>query len=205
MSRTLDLEAWSALGAPLLRDPRAFVADLHQRHLPPPGTVVVGVLDALHRLVGSASFTPRPSSGDGWQHRNALLAHLRRIVPHDLRRTAPSRTAVLMLCREGDGGWTPQDGAWMWGLRDAAGLHGLRCGSVITLTRQGWQVLGDGRRGRTPHAGSWAYGGPPAVPGLTVHDGLAGYDGPVPDGLTGHDGPEWAHGPAGPVRRTAAR
>ncbi|MGA5703503.1 hypothetical protein [Peterkaempfera bronchialis] len=189
MNRTLDLEEWAALGVPLLRDPRTFVADLHQRHLPSPGTAVVAVLDPLHRLVGSASFTPRPSSTDGWQHRNAILAHLRRIVPHDLRRSTPSRTAVLLLCRDGGSGWTARDGAWMWGLRDAAGLHGLRCGAYVTLTPQGWQVLGDGRHGRTPHAGSWADGEPPAVTALAGRDG----------------DPGWAGGPVEPVRRTAAR
>jgi hypothetical protein len=38
----------------------------------------------------------------------------------------------------------------MWGLRDACTLHGLRCGAYITLTRGGWQVLGEGRGGRQP-------------------------------------------------------
>lgn len=64
------------------------------------------------------------------------------------------RTAVLLYCREGDGRWTEEDGAWMWGLRDACTLHGLRCGAYITLTRDGWQVLGEGRGGRHPSAGS---------------------------------------------------
>ena len=50
--------------------------------------------------------------------------------------------------REGDERWTEEDGAWMWGLRDACTLHGLRCGAYITLTRGGWQVLGEGRGGR---------------------------------------------------------
>jgi hypothetical protein len=190
MSRTLDLEAWAAARIPLLRDPRSFVADLHQRHLPPPGTAVVAVLDPLHRLVGSASFAPRPSSSDGWQHRNAILNHLRRVVPHDLRRATPSRTAVLLLCRQGTPDWTPEDGAWMWGLRDAAGLHGLRCGSYLTLTPAGWRVLGDGRSGRTPHSGSWAYGAPPNA---TVGT------------LPAADEASWARGPLEPVQRTAAR
>ncbi|GAA2625581.1 hypothetical protein GCM10009863_45320 [Streptomyces axinellae] len=44
------------------------------------------------------------------------------------------------------------DGAWMWGLRDACTLHGLRCGAYITLTATGWQVLGEGRGGRRPSA-----------------------------------------------------
>ncbi|WP_377274048.1 hypothetical protein [Peterkaempfera sp. SMS 1(5)a] len=189
MNRTLDLEAWGAAQIPLLRDPRSLVADLHRLHLPPPGTAVIGVLDPSHRLVGSASFTPRPSSSDGWQRRNAILVHLRRVVPHDLRRATPSRTAVLLVSRAGDPGWTPEDGAWMWGLRDAAGLHGLRCGSYLTLTPQGWQVLGDGRSGRSPHAGSWAYGAPPV--------------GSTPASADGES--DWTRGPVEPLRRTAAR
>ncbi|MFH8384917.1 hypothetical protein ACH4E7_28915 [Kitasatospora sp. NPDC018058] len=156
--RLLDLESWTASGIPLLRDPREFVLELHQRHLPQPGTVVVAVLDVLHHLAASASFTPWPHDTDGWQHRNDLLAHLRRIIPHDLRRPEPTRTAVLLRCREGAPGWTEQDGAWMWALRDASVLHGLRCGSYIGLTPAGWQILGDGRGGRNPHAGSWADG-----------------------------------------------
>ncbi|MFE6052407.1 hypothetical protein ACFQ6N_16755 [Kitasatospora sp. NPDC056446] len=156
--RVLDQETWAASGIPLLRDPREFVLELHQRHLPQPGTVVVAVLDALHHLAASASFTPWPHDSDGWQHRNALLANLRRIVPHDLRLPEPTRTAVLLRCRDGAPGWTEQDGAWMWALRDAAMLHGLRCGAYIGLTPAGWQILGDGRNGRKPHAGSWADG-----------------------------------------------
>ncbi|MGW3231016.1 hypothetical protein [Kitasatospora sp. NPDC001095] len=156
--RVLDLEAWTASGIPLLRDPREFVLELHQRHLPQPGTVVITVLDALHRLVASASFTPWAHDTDGWQHRNALLTHLRRIIPHDLRLPEPTRTAVLLRCRDGAPGWTEQDGAWMWALRDSSVLHGLRCGAYIGLTPAGWQVLGDGRGGRKPHAGSWADG-----------------------------------------------
>ncbi|WP_307853358.1 hypothetical protein [Kitasatospora sp. RG8] len=154
----LDLEAWTAAGVPLLRDPREFVLELHQRHLPQPGTVVVGVVDASHRLTASASFAPWPHDTDGWQHRNAILSHLRQVTPHDLRQAAPTRTAVLLRCREGAAGWTEQDGAWMWALQDAAVLHGLRCGSYIALTPAGWQVLGDGRGGRNPNAGSWADG-----------------------------------------------
>ncbi|MFI8457848.1 hypothetical protein [Kitasatospora sp. NPDC085464] len=156
--RVLDLETWAASGIPLLRDPREFVLELHQRHLPQPGTVVVGVVDALHHLAASASFTPWSRDTDGWQHRNALLAHLRRIVPHDLRLPEPTRTVVVLRCRDGAPGWTEQDGAWMWALQDAAVLHGLRCGAYIGLTPAGWQVLGDGRSGRNPHAGSWADG-----------------------------------------------
>ncbi|MEV7780764.1 hypothetical protein [Kitasatospora sp. NPDC088351] len=154
----LDLETWTASGIPLLRDPREFVLEIHQRHLPQPGTVVVTVLNALHRATASASFTPWPHDTDGWQHRNLILSHLRQVTPHDLRLAAPVRTAVLLRCREGPAGWTEQDGAWMWALRDAAALHGLRCGSYIALTPAGWQILGDERSGRNPHAGSWADG-----------------------------------------------
>lgn len=64
------------------------------------------------------------------------------------------RTAVLLYCREGDERWTEEDGAWMWGLRDACTLHGLRCGAYITLTRGGWQVLGEDRGGRRPNSTS---------------------------------------------------
>ncbi len=85
---------------------------------------------------------------------SALLAQLRRVIPHDLRRRTPVRTAVLLYCREGDARWTEEDGAWMWGLRDACTLHGLRCGAYITLTHDGWQVLGEGRGGRRPNADS---------------------------------------------------
>ncbi|GAA3080034.1 hypothetical protein GCM10020254_25430 [Streptomyces goshikiensis] len=42
----------------------------------------------------------------------------------------------------------------MGGLRDACTLHGLRCGAYITLTRGGWQVLGEGRGGRRPSSDS---------------------------------------------------
>lgn len=154
--RSLEPADWSSGGAPLLRDPRHLVKDLHTRHLPCPSTAVLAVLDPDHRLVASASFTPRPGSSDGWDHRNALLWHLRRIVPHDLRRRAPVRSGILLLCRDGDPGWTDDDGPWMWALRDACALHGLRRGAYITLTAQGWRVLGEGRGGRTPDSGSWA-------------------------------------------------
>jgi hypothetical protein len=154
--RSLEPEDWTVVGAPLLRDPRALVKELHTRHLPSASTAVVAVLDQEHHLAASASFTQRKDNTDGWEHRNALLWHLRRIVPHDLRLRAPVRTGVLLLCRDGDPDWTASDGAWMWGLRDACALHGLRCGSYITLTPDGWHVLGDGRRGRSPHSGSWA-------------------------------------------------
>ncbi|MFF7457476.1 hypothetical protein [Kitasatospora sp. NPDC008115] len=156
--RVLDLETWTDLGIPLLRDPREFVLELHRLHLPQPGTVVVAVLDALHRVTASASFAPWPHDADGWLHRNAILSHLRQVTAHDLRLPSPRRTAVLLRCREGATGWTEPDGAWMWALRDAAGLHGLRCGAYVALTPAGWQILGDGRSGRNPHAGSWAQG-----------------------------------------------
>jgi hypothetical protein len=153
--RSVEHAEWSESGIPLLRDPRAFVKDLHARHLPSPLTAVVAILDHDERLVASASFIQRAGSADGWEHRNALLYHLRRIIPDDLRRRTPIRTGVLLLCRDGEPGWTDADGAWMWGLRDACTLHGLRCGAYIAMTPHGWQVLGEGRGGRTPHARSW--------------------------------------------------
>ena len=167
LHRSLAPAAWSEAAPPLLRDPRALVVDLHRVHRPSPGTVVLGVLDAEGRVVAGASFGSGPTGGssgsgsrsgsvDGWLYRNALLDQLRRIVPHDLRRSSPVRTAVLMLCRRGAPDWTDEDGAWMWALQDASVLHGLRCGAYVTLTDAGWQVLGDGRRGRRPNAGSWA-------------------------------------------------
>ncbi|MGW4898370.1 hypothetical protein ACWEQL_39945 [Kitasatospora sp. NPDC004240] len=172
--RVIDLETWTASDVPLLRDPHDFVLELHQRHLPQPGTVVIGVLDARQRLTASASFAPWPHHTDGWQHRNALLSHLRQVTPHDLRLTSPTRTAVLMRCRDGAAGWTEQDGAWMWALRDAATLHGLRCGAYITLTPAGWQILGEERSGRNPHAGSWAEGPVHTVTELPPRSALEG-------------------------------
>lgn len=154
--RCLGLQDWSECGVPLLRDPRGTVRDLYSRHLPSPSTAVVGVLDQEQRLVASASFTQRKDATDGWGHRNSLLWHLRRVVPHDLRLRTPVRTGVLLFCRDGGPEWTPADGAWMWALHDACALHGLRCGAYTTLTSHGWYVLGDGRSGRTPHSGSWA-------------------------------------------------
>ncbi|AYG79911.1 hypothetical protein DWB77_02029 [Streptomyces hundungensis] len=148
--RVLEPAEWAAAGIPLLRNPREVVSGLHARHRPAPSTAVVAVLDHDERLTASASFTRRPAPADGWEFRNALLAQLRRIIPHDLRRRTPVRTGVLLYCREGDERWTPEDGAWMWALRDACTLHGLRCGAYITLTRGGWQVLGEGRGGRRP-------------------------------------------------------
>ncbi|MER6143868.1 hypothetical protein ABT174_28170 [Streptomyces sparsogenes] len=155
LGRMLEPAEWAAAGIPLLRNPREVVTGLHSRHLPTPSTAVVAVLDPEERLAASASFTRRGSSAaDGWEFRNALLAQLRRVIPHDLRRRTPVRTAVLLYCREGESQWTEEDGAWMWGLRDACTLHGLRCGAYITLTRAGWQVLGEGRGGRRPHSAS---------------------------------------------------
>ncbi|CAL9581319.1 hypothetical protein [Streptomyces sp. enrichment culture] len=153
-TRVLEPAEWAAAGIPLLRNPREVVSGLHARHRPEPATAIVAVLDPDERLRASASFIRRSAPADGWMFRNALLAQLRRVIPHDLRRRTPVRTAVLLYCREGDARWTEEDGAWMWGLRDACTLHGLRCGAYITLTRDGWQVLGEGRGGRRPHAES---------------------------------------------------
>ncbi|MFE0512536.1 hypothetical protein [Streptomyces sp. NPDC058964] len=153
-SRLLEPAEWAAAGIPLLRNPREVVSGLHTRHGPGPATAVVAVLDPEERLLASASFVRRSAPADGWMFRNALLAQLRQVIPHDLRRRTPVRTAVLLYCREGDARWTEEDGAWMWGLRDACTLHGLRCGAYITLTRDGWQVLGEGRGGRRPSADS---------------------------------------------------
>ncbi|MFE0177246.1 hypothetical protein ACFWZ2_33560 [Streptomyces sp. NPDC059002] len=152
--RMLEPAEWSAAGIPLLRNPREVVSGLHSRHRPTPLTAIVAVLDPDERLRASASFSRRATATDGWVFRNALLTQLRRVIPHDLRRRTPIRTAVLLYCRDGDARWTQEDGAWMWGLRDACTLHGLRCGAYITLTRDGWQVLGEGRGGRRPSADS---------------------------------------------------
>ncbi|MEV7417323.1 hypothetical protein [Streptomyces sp. NPDC089919] len=152
--RVLEPAEWAAAGIPLLGNPREVVGGLYARHSPAPATAVIAVLGPEERLVASASFVQRTASADGWDYRNALLSALRRVIPHDLRRRTPVRTAVLLFCREGDERWTDEDGAWMWGLRDACTLHGLRCGAYITLTRGGWQVLGEGRGGRHPSAGS---------------------------------------------------
>ncbi|MFH8617058.1 hypothetical protein ACH4E8_18530 [Streptomyces sp. NPDC017979] len=154
LARMLEPSEWAAAGIPLLRNPREVVSGLHARHRPTPTTAVVAVLDPEERLAASASFARRSAPVDGWEFRNALLAHLRRVIPHDLRRRTPVRTAVLLYCREGDERWTEEDGAWMWGLRDACTLHGLRCGAYITLTRGGWQVFGEGRGGRRPSSTS---------------------------------------------------
>ncbi|APU42543.1 hypothetical protein ACFCYM_26625 [Streptomyces sp. NPDC056254] len=152
--RLLEPSEWASAGIPLLSNPREVVSGLHSRHGPVPSTAVIAVLGPEEQLVASASFVQRSASADGWEYRNALLSRLRRVLPHDLRRRTPVRTAVLLYCREGDGRWTPEDGAWMWGLRDACTLHGLRCGAYITLTRDGWQVLGEDRGGRRPDSDS---------------------------------------------------
>ncbi|MDQ1049114.1 hypothetical protein [Streptomyces sp. V4I2] len=154
LARMLEPAEWAAAGIPLLSNPREVVSGLHTRHRPKPATAIVAVLDPDERLRASASFTRRPAPADGWMSRNVLLAQLRRVIPHDLRRRTPVRTAVLLYCREGDARWTEEDGAWMWGLRDACTLHGLRCGAYITLTRDGWQVIGEGRGGRRPNVDS---------------------------------------------------
>ncbi|MFJ6694505.1 hypothetical protein ACIQM4_00320 [Streptomyces sp. NPDC091272] len=185
--RTLEPAEWASAGIPLLRNPREVVSGLHARHLPAPATAVVAVLDTEERLIASASFSRRSAPADGWELRNALLAHLRRIIPHDLRRRTPVRTAVLLYCRDGDERWTEEDGAWMWGLRDACTLHGLRCGAYITLTGGGWQVLGEGRGGRRPFVGS-----PPS--------GLAG-----PQAETEGTPQRSGGGSADALRRAAAR
>lgn len=158
LGRMLEPAEWAAAGIPLLRNPREIVTGLHARHQPAPSTAVVAVLDPDGKVTASASFSHKADAPDGWVFRNALLTQLRRIVPHDLRRRVPVRTAILLYCREGDARWTEEDGAWMWGLRDACTLHGLRCGAYITLTRGGWQVFGEKRGGRHPHSASKAEG-----------------------------------------------
>ncbi|MGW0702855.1 hypothetical protein ACWD0A_26785 [Streptomyces sp. NPDC002867] len=187
LARLLEPAEWAAAGIPLLRNPREVVSGLHTRHRPVPATAVVAVLDHEERLAASASFSRCSVPVDGWEFRNALLAHLRRVIPHDLRRRTPVRTAVLLYCREGDERWTEEDGAWMWGLRDACTLHGLRCGAYITLTRGGWQVLGEGRGGRQPNSTS--------TPGRLADAGVEAD--PVPLRTAG--------GAVDALRRTAAR
>jgi hypothetical protein len=165
-TRSLEAAEWADVGVPMLVNPRDVIKDLHARHLPSPSVAVVAVYDPDGRLRASASFTGRVGVVDGWERRNALLSHLRRVIPHDLRLRHPVRTAVLMVCRDGGAGWTAEDGAWMWGLRDACALHGLRCGSYVTLTADGWNVIGENRTGRTPNSASWTgrAGGSPALP-----------------------------------------
>ncbi len=201
--RLLELAEWASAGIPLLRDPRVVVADLYDRHLPGPSAVVVAVLDPRERIVASASFTAPAAAPDGWEYRNALLTQLRRIIPHDLRLRVPVRTAVLLHCREGDPRWTEADGAWMWGLRDACTLHGLRCGAFIALTRDRWQVLGEGRGGRRPTAappGRPERGPDAARPGPR-HDTPAKTTGTTgTGGTTGATGTGGTAGPTGPAR-----
>ncbi|MCB5906428.1 hypothetical protein LIU39_03120 [Streptomyces sp. SF28] len=150
LGRILEPAEWASAGIPLLRNPREIVSGLYERHHPVPSTAVVAVLNPQQRVIASASFSEPAEEADGWKLRNVLLPHLRRVVPHDLRLRVPVRTAVLLYCREGEPRWTETDGAWMWGLRDACTLHGLRCGAYITLTRDRWQVLGEKRGGRRP-------------------------------------------------------
>lgn len=152
LGRLLEPAEWASAGIPLLRNPRDVVADLYGLHLPGPSSVIVAVLDGQERVLASASFTAPTVAPDGWAYRNALLDQLRRVIPHDLRLRVPVRTAVLLHCREDGLRWTEADGAWMWGLRDACTLHGLRCGAFIALTQDRWQVLGEGRGGRRPRA-----------------------------------------------------
>ncbi|MET7641897.1 hypothetical protein [Streptomyces sp. NPDC005438] len=148
--RILEPAEWASTEIPLLRDPRRVITELHALHRPRGGDVVVAVLRQDQRPVASASFSYGELECDGWVYRNALLHQLRRVIPHDLRRRSPSHTAILLCARAGDLGWTPEDGAWLWGLRDACTLHGLRCGAYVTLGEGGWQVLGEGRTGRRP-------------------------------------------------------
>lgn len=154
--RNLEPAEWGGATVPLLANPRDVVKDLHARHLPAPSTAVVAVYDPDGRIRASASFQGRSAVVDGWERRNALLSHLRRVFPHDLRLRRPVRTAVLLVCRNGSAEWTEEDGAWMWGLRDACVLHGLRCGSYVTLSEDGWNIVGENRSGRTPNSASWS-------------------------------------------------
>lgn len=155
LTRTLEHAEWSAAGVPLLANPREVVNDLHAMHLPTPTSAVVAIFGPDGRLTASASFTYSAVAADGWERRNAILAHLRKVTPDDLRRRNPVRTAVLLVCQDSEQGWKEADGAWMWGLRDACNLHGLRCGAYIMLNADGWQVFGENRGGRTPNATSW--------------------------------------------------
>ncbi|MER5827467.1 hypothetical protein ABT086_35805, partial [Streptomyces mirabilis] len=91
LTRMLEPAEWAAAGIPLLRNPREVVSGLHARHRPRPTTAIVAVLDADERLRASASFTRRSAPADGWMFRNSLLAQLRRVIPHDLRRRTPVR------------------------------------------------------------------------------------------------------------------
>ncbi|MBM9507203.1 hypothetical protein [Actinacidiphila acididurans] len=155
-TRNLEPAEWAGVGVPLLANPRDVIKDLHARHLPSPSTAIVAVYDPDGRIRASASFRSRTGVLDGWERRNAVLSHLRRVIPHDLRLRQPVRTAVLLVCRNGRSEWAEEDGAWMWGLRDACVLHGLRCGSYVTLAEDGWNIIGENRSGRTPNSRSWS-------------------------------------------------
>ncbi|MFF4607478.1 hypothetical protein ACFY12_32675 [Streptomyces sp. NPDC001339] len=208
LGRKLEPAEWASAGIPLLRNPREVVTGLHDRHRPGLSTAIVAVLDPQERVTASASFTEPAVAPDGWELRNALLTHLRRVIPHDLRLRAPVRTAILLYCRAGEPRWTETDGAWMWGLRDACTLHGLRCGAYITLTPDRWQVLGEGRGGRRPRSSPADRPGRQPRPTGTDHTTAAPPDAPrkaaavVPGGTaprsTGGGAPE-AH------RHAAAR
>ncbi|RLL69214.1 hypothetical protein [Streptomyces sp. Z26] len=202
LARTLEPSEWATAGIPLLRSPRTVVTSLWELHRPTPSTAVVAVLGTDERVAASASFTQRTDRPDGWAFRNSLLDRLRRVTPHDLRRRSPTRTAVLLFCRDGSSGWTDVDGAWMWGLRDACTLHGLRCGAYITLTGGGWQVLGEERGGRRPYAGATSNGTQPDP--RTAPGALAGQAVPLtvpvrPKGPRSSDG-----APPGAYRQAAA-
>lgn len=164
VSRNLEAAEWADADVPLLPNPREAIKELHALHQPEPSTTVVAVYEPDGQIRASASFAGRVGVVDGWERRNALLSHLRRVIPHDLRLRRPVRTAVLLVCRDGVPGWTAEDGAWMWGLRDACVLHGLRCGSYVTLTADGWNVLGENRSGRTPNSASWSRSARTAAP-----------------------------------------
>ncbi|MFI1378226.1 hypothetical protein [Embleya sp. NPDC020886] len=159
-SRWLDPESWRTHGIPLLRDPRALIKRLYDLHQPVARTAVVGVLDRSERPVASASFGFGEGRTDGWRCRNLILANLRLIVPDDLRRTTPTHTTVLVIHRAGTREWEADDGRWMWGLHDACVLHGLRCGAVAVVSQDGWQLIADGRSGRTPALRPGRGGGP---------------------------------------------
>lgn len=202
LGRMLQPAEWAAADIPLLRDPREVVTGLYERHLPRPSTTVIAVLGPEERLVASASFSQHPAHPDGWEYRNALLGQLRQVIPHDLRLRTPVRTAVLLCCRLSEQGWTAVDGAWMWGLRDACTLHGLRCGAYITLTAAGWQVLGERRGGRRPSAVT-VQERSPAKGQMASADG-AHAPVPPPPSLTGRKGAVADRRSAASVSNTAA-
>jgi len=128
---------------------------MYARHLPTPGTAVgrrvLGGRAAGGQRIVQPSGPVTPTAGE---RRNAILAHLRRV---DVRRPAapprPVRTAVLLVCRgrgrpAGRRPTVPGCG----GCVTPARLYGLRCGAYLTLTRDGWHVIGENRGGRTPKA-----------------------------------------------------